>query len=165
MFRGLDFHIEYDERKIQEHSIWKLQMFGLRGKKRDSTIEVNLLELVPSRTVDFELRESNLVTILAPRFKNGIFKKLFQPRLKKPFLKVDLDEIGSEVWLLCDGKRNIREIGERLKEKFAERIEPCYERLSIFFKQLENARFIEFVNLKECLKASSTESGADNEME
>ncbi len=133
-------------------------MLGLKKNKRhERTIEVNLLELVPSRIVNFELRESNLVTILAPRFRNGIFRKLFQPRLKKPFLKVDLDEIGSEVWLLCDGRRNIKEIGERLKEKFSERIEPCYERLSIFFKQLENARFIEFVNLEECLKGSTTE--------
>jgi len=138
-------------------------MFGLKkNKKRERAIEVNLLELVPSRIVNFELRESNLVTILAPRFRNGIFKKLFQPRLKKPFLKVDLDEIGSEVWLLCDGKRNIKEIGEKLKEKFAEKIEPCYERLSIFFKQLENARFIEFVNLKECLKDSTTEEDTHN---
>jgi len=138
-------------------------MLGLKkNKKRARAIEVNLLELVPSRIVNFELRESNLVTILAPRFRNGIFKKLFQPRLKKPFLKVDLDEIGSEVWLLCDGKRNIKEIGERLKEKFAERIEPCYERLSIFFKQLENARFIEFINLEECLKDSTIERDTGN---
>jgi len=138
-------------------------MLGLKkNKKRARAIEVNLLELVPSRIVNFELRESNLVTILAPRFRNGIFKKLFQPRLKKPFLKVDLDEIGSEVWLLCDGKRNIKEIGERLKEKFAERIEPCYERLSLFFKQLENARFIEFINLEECLKDSTIERDTCN---
>jgi hypothetical protein len=66
---------------------------------------------------------------------------------------VTLDEIGSEVWLLCDGKRTIREIGELVRARFQERIEPCYDRLAVFFRQLEQAEFISYVNREECLRA------------
>lgn len=129
------------------------KMFGLKKKsEREKPPEVNLLELIPERCIRYELRESNLVTLLAPRFRRGLMKKLLQPRLKNPFLKVDLDEIGSEVWLLCDGKRNVKEIADRLKEKFQEKVEPCHERLGLFFKQLERAGFIVFTNLEEHLK-------------
>jgi len=136
-------------------------MFGLKKKKdgEEKVCEVNLLELIPERLIKFEIRESNLVTLLAPRFRDGLMKKLLQPRLKKPFLKIDLDEIGSEVWLLCDGKRNVQEIADRLREKFQEKVEPCHERLGIFFKQLERAGFISFVNIEECLKSETPDNG------
>jgi hypothetical protein len=88
-----------------------------------------------------------------PRFTNRIVKLLFEPRHKSPFIRIKLDDIGSETWLLCDGKRNVAEIAELLKEKFSERIEPCNDRLAVFFQQLERARFIAYVNMEECLKA------------
>ncbi|HVO76412.1 MAG TPA: PqqD family protein, partial [Candidatus Bathyarchaeia archaeon] len=81
-------------------------------------------------------------------FKNRIMKHLFLPRHKSPNIKIQLDEIGSEVWLFCDGKRTVGEIAELAKEKFQERIEPCHERLGVFFRQLERARFIAYVNLE-----------------
>ena len=135
-------------------------MFGSKKKKTEKKVpEVNLLELIPERVIEYEVHESNLVTLLTPRFRSGIMKKVLQPRLKKPFLKVDLDEIGSEVWLLCDGRRNVQEIADRLKEKFREKVEPCHERLGLFFKQLERAGFIRFTNLEECLSSNRTHTG------
>ena len=80
-------------------------------------------------------------------------KRLFEPRHKSPYIKIKLDDIGSEIWLLCDGKRTVGEIAELAKEKFQERIEPRYERLGVFFRQLEGAHFIAYVNLEERLKA------------
>jgi ribosome recycling factor len=76
-----------------------------------------------------------------------------QKHIKNIAIKVKLDDMGSEVWLLCDGTRNVKEIAELLKEKFKERIEPCHDRLGIFFQQLEMARFISYKNLGQCLKA------------
>ncbi|OQX83505.1 MAG: hypothetical protein B6D63_06110 [Candidatus Latescibacteria bacterium 4484_7] len=91
------------------------------------------------------------------KFKNKWMKKIFEPRLKTSFLKIKLDEIGSSVWMLCDGEKNIKEIGEILRERFHEKIEPCYERLNLFFKQLEEVKFVQFTNLDECLKESGFE--------
>lgn len=124
-------------------------------KKKEIEPEVNMLELIPERLIDHEKGEGDVITLLSPRFKSRMMKKLLEGRLKNRFLKVNLDEIGSSVWLLCDGSRNIREIGERMKERFGEKIEPCYDRLSLFFSQLEISRFIRYSNLEELRKRTS----------
>lgn len=122
----------------------------LRKKKN---LEVNLLDLIPRQMVEYEVDDTKLVTLLAPRFKNKLLKKWLKPRMKQPYLKVKLDEIGSAVWLLCDGQRNVKEITTVLREQFQEKIEPCYERLGVFFQQLEQTGLICYENLEECRKA------------
>ncbi len=37
-----------------------------------------------------------------------------------------------------------------MRRRFGDRIEPCYERLGLFFQQLEANRFITYSNLEEC---------------
>jgi hypothetical protein len=123
---------------------------GQKGKKR---FEINLLDLIPKRMIEYEVSDQGLVTLLAPRFKNRLLRKWLQPRLKNPFLKVKLDEVGSAVWLLCDGQKSVKEIAVPLKEMFEEKIEPCYDRLGMFFQQLEGAHFIYYVNLEDCREA------------
>ena len=126
-------------------------MDSAMGKR--TRADVNLLDLVPRRIVEHEIDEARIVTVLMPRFRNRVMKRLFEPRHKSPFIKIKLDEIGSELWLLCDGTRNVGEIAALMREKFTERIEPLNDRLAIFFRQLEQARFISYANLEECLKA------------
>ncbi len=130
-------------------------------KKKDIESEVNMLELVPERLVDHEEDDGDVITLLSPRFKSRLMKKLLESRLKNRFLKVKLDEIGSSVWLLCDGHRSIGEIGEMMRERFGDKIEPCYDRLSVFFSQLEISRFIRYSNLEELLNRAS--DGNSNE--
>ncbi|HUV36250.1 MAG TPA: PqqD family protein [Patescibacteria group bacterium] len=113
--------------------------------------EVNLLDLIPKRTIEHEIGDDNLVTLLAPRFKSAFLRKWLEPRLKQPFLKVKLDEVGSTVWLLCDGIRTVKEIAEPLRERFQDSLEPCYDRLGAFLQQLEGARFICYLNYEACL--------------
>jgi hypothetical protein len=112
--------------------------------------ELNLLDLVPKRIVEYEVADDGIVTLFAPRFKSAFLKKWLQPKLKRPYLRVTLDEIGSAVWLLCDGGRNVKEIAAVVQERFEERIEPCYERMGLFFQQLDGARFIAYTNLDQC---------------
>jgi len=116
--------------------------------------DVNLLELVPRRTVEHEIDDERLVTVLMPRFTNRFLKRLLVPRHRSPHIKIKLDDIGSEAWLLCDGRRNVGEIAALMREKFNERIEPCNDRLGVFFRQLEQARFISYTNLEERLKTA-----------
>jgi hypothetical protein len=116
--------------------------------------DVNLLDLVPRRTAEHEIDEERLVTVLMPRFRNRFMQRWLVPRYRSQHIKIKLDDIGSEVWLLCDGTRNVGEIAALMREKFNERIEPCNDRLAVFFKQLEQARFISYTNLEERLKAA-----------
>lgn len=123
-------------------------------KKKDP--ELNLLELVPEPLIDHETGEDGMVTLLDPRFKNRLMKKIFEPRLKSPWMKVRLDEVGTAVWKRIDGSATVGEIGSELREEFGEDIEPCFERLSMFFSQLELSGFIRYRNIDE-VRARSAE--------
>ncbi|MCR4418345.1 MAG: PqqD family protein [Ignavibacteria bacterium] len=120
-------------------------MISFKRKSKEK-VEVNLWELIPIRKFDFEKSENNLITILIPKFTNKFLVRHLMPRLKYPFFKVKLDEIGSAVWLEIDGKKKVGEIAQILEEKFGAKIQPIEERLSKFFTQLQFHQFIDFKN-------------------
>jgi len=113
-------------------------------KKRDESQRENLFDLVPQRNIKWEKKEDGLIVLLKEKFQNPLLKKYLLSRLKNPYFRVKLDKIGSFVWEQCDGKNNIKEIADLLHDKFGEDIEPVYERISLFFQNLENSRFIVF---------------------
>lgn len=67
--------------------------------------------------------------------------------MKNPNFKVNLDEIGSYLWLLIDGKNTVGQIAQLFKIRFGERVEPLYDRLSHFLRNLEKNSFIKFKGL------------------
>jgi hypothetical protein len=114
-------------------------------RKSKQNTEVNLWELIPVRKFEFEKSENELVTILIPKFTNKFLVQYLMPRLKYPFIKIKLDEIGSAVWNEIDGKKKVGEIADILEKKFGEKIQPIEERLSKFFTQLKLHQFIDFI--------------------
>ena len=131
-------------------------MFGRKKKVRGPN--VNLLELVPEQIVKSEREEDGIVTVLGPRFKSRFMKQLVGSRMKSPYFKIKLDDIGATVWESIDGERNIGVIAQMLRDKFGERIEPCHDRIAMFFTQLELSRFIRYTNLEE-VKARQDQAG------
>lgn len=124
------------------------------GKRSKTPREANLLDLVPERIGMSEPGEGALVTLLMPRFRHAFLRRLVEPRLRpdRRYFKLHLDDIGSAVWELCDGKRTVREIAETLAARFPDKLaNQPYERLGTFLQQLERGRFISFVNLEKCL--------------
>jgi hypothetical protein len=116
-------------------------------KKRADPSPVNLLQLIPDQNILSEKTNDGLFILLKPKYRHPWMVKHFLPRLKNPHYKIKLDEIGSFIWELCDGRKTVKEIGGRLKEKFGEKVEPLYERLGAFFQNLEKNKFIIFKNL------------------
>ncbi|MGM0484278.1 MAG: PqqD family protein [Candidatus Krumholzibacteriota bacterium] len=112
--------------------------------------EINLLKLIPERTIDYEEGEDDMVTLLAPRFRSRFLPKFMKSRLKRKKFRVALDEIGSFVWLRCDGTRTAGQIADEMAARFGEEAEPVTERLGIFFGQLEKLEYIRFTNIEEC---------------
>lgn len=94
----------------------------------------------------WETDEDGLVTLLKPKFRNKLLIRHLLPRMRNPHFKIKLDDIGSFFWTNCDGRRAVREIGELHKQKFGERVEPLYERISQFLQTLQRNRFITFKN-------------------
>ena len=82
-------------------------------QKKNSPQPLNLLELVPQRVAKWEEKDGQII-ILKPKFTHPWAVKNILPRLRKPYYRVKLDEIGSAVWQLCDGQRTVKEIGELL---------------------------------------------------
>lgn len=103
----------------------------------------NFLELIPVKNSSQKwiINDKQLVRIIIPR--DGILDKIVRVFFKTPKeMKIDLDELGSIVWLAIDGKRNIRDIACIVKEKCGEKAEPLYERLGTYINILRNNKFI-----------------------
>jgi len=113
-------------------------------KKKEEETSINLLELVPVRNIKWEKDERDLIVLLKPKFSHPFLKKHLLFRMKKPYYKITLDDVGSSVWKLCDGRLTVKKIGESLKDEYKEKIEPLYDRLSLYLQNLERNRFIVF---------------------
>ena len=135
-------------------------MFG-RKKQTTQGPDINLLELIPERIVKSEMGEDGITTVFGPRFKTSFMKRFIGQRLKTQHFKIALDDVGTTVWENIDGSRNIGEIASILKEKFGEKIEPCNDRLAMFFTQLEMSCFIRYTNLEE-VKAKGRQAETEN---
>jgi hypothetical protein len=113
-------------------------------KKTKESQELNLLELVPVKNIQWEETEEGLICLLKPKFQLPILKKHLLPRLKHPYYKINLDKIGSQFWKNCDGLRSVANIAERMKKALGDEVEPLYERITLFLQSLEKNKFIRF---------------------
>lgn len=118
-------------------------------KKNKKLSEVNYLELTPVRNYNHIVEDESKVAVLVPRFTNKFLVKYLVPKLKSPDIKVKLDKFGSAAWLKADGNRNVQTICDELLSEFGEDINPVIERVTKFYSQLYQYKFISFKELKE----------------
>jgi hypothetical protein len=114
-------------------------------KKEKQTF--NLLEMRPVRVREFEIAQvegADRVVVLIPRFGYTKIGQWFNERLRKPYHKIKLDELGSFVWNLCDGNMQVKDICNSLREKFGEKVDPVHDRVALFLKQMEKSSMIDF---------------------
>ena len=103
----------------------------------------NFLEFIPVRNPDINWSTDEKGKVTLEIQNKGIFNRIAQKLFKKPKISfIHMDETGSFVWPLIDGKRTVFIIGEAVREKFGDAAEPLYERLSKFFKILESYGFV-----------------------
>ncbi len=105
--------------------------------------QTNYLDKIPQKNkkIGWSKNEEGLVSLEIEN--KGIFNKIAQKLLKKPKISyVHLDENGSFVWELIDGKMNVFQLGEMVEEHFGEKAHPLYERLVKYFRILESYGFI-----------------------
>jgi len=117
-----------------------------RRQKKEST--ANLLDLVPVRALDYDTDGDGRVTLRKPRFRNRLLLRLL-PRLAGRQDTVRLDRYGSHVWSRIDGSATVRDIGIDLRDSFGEDVEPIYQRLGLFCRQLAANGFIQLTGWPE----------------
>ena len=101
----------------------------------------------PVRLQEFELLNSEgaeHVVVLLPRLGTSKIGKWFNDRLRSPYHKIKLDDIGTFVWQRCDGNSQVKAICDSLREKFGEKVDPVYDRVALFLKQMERSSLIAF---------------------
>ncbi len=90
----------------------------------------------------YKTDEGGNVTLL--KENKGVMNKVFQKLLKKPEItQIHLDEMGSFIWLLLDGDKDITSIGEKVSEHFGDKAEPLYDRLIKYIEILRSYGFCE----------------------
>jgi len=104
----------------------------------------NLFDLVPfvGKHITTE-KEGELSVIAFPRFRSKFMQKYFVLKNKPAIIRVRLEEHGTAVWDLIDGKRTIKEIAEILADHFQQ--EENYEyRVAAYFSQLYRQGFVRY---------------------
>ncbi len=102
----------------------------------------NYLDKIPYRNsrIGWDRDDNGIITLSIEN--KGMLKRATQLILGKPKISyVHLDEMGSFVWPLIDGKRDIASIGEIIKSEQGES-EYLYQRLVKFFQILHSYGFV-----------------------
>jgi hypothetical protein len=108
------------------------------GKKKP---QVNVLTLTPNRLLEHEYRDDNQINVLVPRFSVAFLQRLM-PKKRSPYIKANLDELGTATWELIDGHRTVSEIAESLSAKYDGQLEQPYERVAAFIQAMHRNNFI-----------------------
>jgi len=103
---------------------------------RKKLTESNFLNLNPRRIQRWEADEKGRVTVFIPKYRGRYFGPWLTSLLKNPDFSIKLDALGSAAWQYCDGAATVYEIGVRLKRQFGDQIEPLYDRLVVFIRQM-----------------------------
>lgn len=113
--------------------------------KKESKKEENYLERRPVRPehIKWSADEEGIVTLDIEN--KGFFNRVAQKLFKKPKVShIHLDKVGSYIWPLIDGEKDIVALGVLVKEHFGDEAEPLYERLAKYFQILESYSFVEW---------------------
>jgi hypothetical protein len=115
------------------------------SKRKKIVIPENYLERVPVRVsaIAWSTDETGAVTLEIENtgWANKIAQTLFgRPRVSY----IHLDKLGSFVWPLIDGEKDITALGKQVDEAFGEEAHPLYERLARYFQILDSYRFVEW---------------------
>ena len=113
--------------------------------KNEKKVSENYLERIPIQpeSIKWNTNEDGIVTLYIEN--KGFFHWVAQKLFKKPKVsQVHLDKVGSFVWPLLDGEKDIVAIGVMVKEHFGEEAEPLYERLAKYFQILDSYAFVKW---------------------
>lgn len=120
-----------------------LQFCGWFMKFKEKKVQDNFLQYIPRRKHDnWELRGEKVFLIFN---HDKMVEKVLRWLVKKPYVSdIELDDLGSRVWQLIDGKSSILQIGEEILKECGKTCEPVYERLTMYFRYLNKKGWVSF---------------------
>lgn len=114
-----------------------------KKKNKPQKKEDNFLLYVPvKKHTTFEVRDGKAYLIF---YHRKLIERFLRWLVKKPATSyIELDDIGTIVWLSIDGEKSVYDIGQELKNRLGERAEPIYERLTMYVRYLNRKGWISF---------------------
>lgn len=112
-------------------------------KKHVEKPDYNYLEYIPVRSglLTWQTDQKGIVTLEIQN--KGFFNRAAQKFFHRPKITyIHLDELGSFVWPLLDGEKNMIELGREVEARFGDKAAPLYERLAKYFQILESYHFV-----------------------
>lgn len=120
-------------------------LMSKKGKKNEP--QINYLDLIPAKADSMKWHRDFKERVILEVENKGVFHTIAQKLFGKPrYTKVHLDEFGSFIWPLIDGKRNVAELAELVKEQYGEKAEPLYPRIVKYFQIVESYGFVKFIH-------------------
>lgn len=103
-----------------------------------------LLALRPLRTVDtWKVEESSGCVVLTHAKALGrVEARLLRLLRGSPVVRRHLDEYGSAIWILCDGRHTVEEIARALEQRYHEAFEPALPRTLKFVEILAQRNLV-----------------------
>jgi hypothetical protein len=98
-------------------------------------------ELVPRQDCEFEENDGFVTVLYVEKEPTFIERTFFKHFIKKPH-RVDLDEVGSVIWKMIDGKSSVDELTKKAEEHFGDKIAPADERVKLFINQMFYTKLI-----------------------
>ena len=97
----------------------------------------NYFDRVPQKNKYYSYStRTGLVTIYVPH--RGPLEKMVRFIFKKPDMStISLDELGSYVWRMIDGKNTVYDIARRVESYYGEEAYPIYDRLVVYINHLK----------------------------
>lgn len=119
-----------------------------KNKKKQAPSWKTMLGLRPMRNPELEWCEEDGKVILSVQHKGKLSLKqrllgFIMPT--PPDRRVELDTIGSEVWLLIDGKRSMGSIASKLAKKYQLPMREAELSLQQYCKELGRRGYVGFV--------------------
>lgn len=137
-----------------------------KKKEPEVTREDSLGAVVhPNQRLRIERSADGVVTLYAPFRSSAMVERLSRwlggPD-HAPEAKVELDEVGSFVWEMCDGRTTVREMIARLAEKYKLGRKEASASLTTFLRSLAQRNLVAVVILKpEAAEADGPQSHED----
>ena len=110
---------------------------------------VDFMTLIPERLAEATETDDGDIIVLMPRFAGTIYSRWLQPLLRqdKKHIRVPLDARGSFLWRQLDGRQTVSETVTEFLAAFPDDADQAAERVCQYLYNLEDNRFIRFVNL------------------
>lgn len=101
--------------------------------------------LVPERLCEAMDEDDGRVTVLVPRFTGRLTRRWIAPLLRRPHVRVHLDQTGGFVWRQCDGRTAVADIAARLQTHLGGDPADARRRVELFLRRLARADAIHFL--------------------